>query len=170
MTVSINICVPKWKSVECFSACGLSQQSAKHHVLPWSKWLFKGLLRNVLTLIAGGQFSVVCHSSLGLLKGGTHYSAVHYPLMNVCLVETKIQCLPLEPRAGRVKFSKIKTMCPSATQGGLLLHIIHVWGSPGNSGNSVRLYFFWAPKSLQMVIAAMKLKDACSLEGKLWST
>ena len=27
--------------------------------------------------------------------------------------------------------------------------------------------FFWAPKSLQMVAAAMKLKDACSLEGKL---
>ena len=36
----------------------------------------------------------------------------------------------------------------------------------GNSGNSVRL-FFWAPKSLQMVTAAMKLKDAYSLEGKL---
>ena len=28
--------------------------------------------------------------------------------------------------------------------------------------------FFWAPKSLQMVIAAMKLKDTYSLEGKLW--
>ena len=27
--------------------------------------------------------------------------------------------------------------------------------------------FFWAPKSLQMVIAAMELKDAYSLEGKL---
>ena len=27
--------------------------------------------------------------------------------------------------------------------------------------------FFWAPKSLQMVVAAMKLKDAYSLEGKL---
>ena len=37
----------------------------------------------------------------------------------------------------------------------------------GNSGNCVRLYFFGAPKSLQMVIAAMKLKDAYSLEGKL---
>ena len=36
----------------------------------------------------------------------------------------------------------------------------------GNSGNSVRLYF-WALKSLQMVIAAMKLEDAYSLEGKL---
>ena len=37
----------------------------------------------------------------------------------------------------------------------------------GNSGNSVRLYLFGAPKSLQMVTAAMKLKDAYSLEGKL---
>ena len=34
----------------------------------------------------------------------------------------------------------------------------------GNSGNSERLYFWGAPKSLQMVIAAMKLKDAYSLE------
>ena len=30
--------------------------------------------------------------------------------------------------------------------------------------------FVWATKSLQMVIAAMKLKDACSLEEKLWPT
>ena len=37
----------------------------------------------------------------------------------------------------------------------------------GNSGNSVRLCFFGAPKLLQMVIKAMKLKDAYSLEGKL---
>ena len=36
-----------------------------------------------------------------------------------------------------------------------------------DSGNSERL-FFWTPKSLQMVTAAMKLKDACSLEEKLW--
>ena len=27
--------------------------------------------------------------------------------------------------------------------------------------------YFWSPKSLQMVTAAMKLKDTCSLEGKL---
>ena len=36
----------------------------------------------------------------------------------------------------------------------------------GNNGNSERL-FSWAPKSLQLVIAALKLKDACSLEEKL---
>ena len=36
-------------------------------------------------------------------------------------------------------------------------------------GETVTL-FLGAPKSLQMVIAAMKLKDAYSLEGKLWPT
>jgi len=36
-----------------------------------------------------------------------------------------------------------------------------------NSGNSFRLYFWGAPKSLEMVTAAMKLKDVYSLEGKL---
>ena len=35
-------------------------------------------------------------------------------------------------------------------------------------GETVADLFFWAPISLQMVIAAMKLKDACSLEEKLW--
>ena len=40
----------------------------------------------------------------------------------------------------------------------------------GNNGNSERLYFWGAPKSLQMVTAAMKLKHTCSLEEKLWQT
>ena len=37
----------------------------------------------------------------------------------------------------------------------------------GNNGSSKRLYFLGFQKSLQMVTAAMKLKDACSLEKKL---
>ena len=37
----------------------------------------------------------------------------------------------------------------------------------GNHGSIERLYFWGAPKSLQMVTAAMKLKDAYSLEEKL---
>jgi len=37
----------------------------------------------------------------------------------------------------------------------------------GNNGNSDRLYFGGAPKSLQMLMSAMKLKDACSLIEKL---
>ena len=37
-------------------------------------------------------------------------------------------------------------------------------------GETVSDFIFWAPKSLQMVTAAMILKDAYSLEGKLWPT
>ena len=37
----------------------------------------------------------------------------------------------------------------------------------GNNENSDKLYFGGAPKSLQMVNEAMKLKDTCSLEEKL---
>ena len=37
-------------------------------------------------------------------------------------------------------------------------------------GETVSDFISWAPKSLQMVIAVMKLKDACSLEEKLWPT
>ena len=41
------------------------------------------------------------------------------------------------------------------------------WQIDGETVETVRLYFWGAPKSLQMVIAAMKLKDACLLEEKL---
>jgi len=44
------------------------------------------------------------------------------------------------------------------------------WQIDGETVDTVSDFTFWAPKSLQMVIAALKLKDACSLEGKLWST
>ena len=37
----------------------------------------------------------------------------------------------------------------------------------GETMETVTTLFSWAPKSLQMVTAAMKLKDTCSLEGKL---
>ena len=41
------------------------------------------------------------------------------------------------------------------------------WQIDGEQWKQWLTLFFWAPKSLQMVIAAMKLKDAYSLEGKL---
>ena len=40
------------------------------------------------------------------------------------------------------------------------------WQIGGETMETVRDYFLWAPKSLQMETAAMKLKDACSLEEK----
>ena len=44
------------------------------------------------------------------------------------------------------------------------------WEIDGETLETVSDFLFWAPKSLQMVIAAMKLKDSYSLEGKLWPT
>ena len=41
------------------------------------------------------------------------------------------------------------------------------WQVDGEQWKQWLALFFWAPKSLQMVTAAMKLKDACSLEEKL---
>ena len=45
------------------------------------------------------------------------------------------------------------------------------WQIDGETMETVRdFFFFLAPESLQMVTAAMKLKDTCSLEEKLWPT
>ena len=41
------------------------------------------------------------------------------------------------------------------------------WQIYGETVETVADFIFWAPKSMQMVTAAMKLKDACSLEEKL---
>ena len=45
--------------------------------------------------------------------------------------------------------------------------LITSWQIYGETVEIVTDYFFWAPKSLQMVTAAIKLKDICSLEEKL---
>ena len=44
------------------------------------------------------------------------------------------------------------------------------WQIDGETMGKVSVFIFLAPKSLQMVTAAMKLKDAYSLEEKLWPT
>ena len=44
------------------------------------------------------------------------------------------------------------------------------WQIDGETVETVADFIFWAPKSLQMVTGAMKLKDTYSLEEKLWPT
>ena len=48
--------------------------------------------------------------------------------------------------------------------------LITSWQMMGKQWKQWETLFFWAPKSLQMVTAAMMLKDTCSLEEKLWPT
>ena len=47
---------------------------------------------------------------------------------------------------------------------------ISSWQIDGETMETVADYFFWTPKSLQIVITAMKSKDTYSLEEKLWPT
>ena len=61
----------------------------------------------------------------------------------------------------KLKIQKTKIMASSP---------ITSWEIDGETVETVRDLIFWAPKSLQMVTIAMKLKDAYSLEGKLWPT
>jgi len=58
-----------------------------------------------------------------------------------------------------IQKTKIMESCP-----------ITSWEIDGETVEQCQTLFFWAPKSLQMVTAVMKLKDAYSLEGKLWPT
>ena len=44
------------------------------------------------------------------------------------------------------------------------------WQIDGETVGTVADFIFWAPKSLQVVTAAMKLKDVCFLEEKLFQT
>ena len=58
----------------------------------------------------------------------------------------------------KLNIQKTKIMAPGP---------ITSWEIDGETRETETL-FFWAPKSLQMVTAAMNLKDTYSLEGKLW--
>ena len=76
--------------------------------------------------------------------------------------ELKSLLMKVEEESGKVglKFNiqkiKIMTSGPIAS-----------WQIDGETMETVRALFSWAPNSLQMVIAAVKLKDVCSLEEKL---
>ena len=61
----------------------------------------------------------------------------------------------------KLNIQKTKIMASSPTTS---------WQIDGETKKQWETLFLWAPKSLQMVTAAMKLKDACSLEEKLWPT
>ena len=56
-----------------------------------------------------------------------------------------------------LSIQKMKIIAPSP---------ITSWQIDGETMETVQTLFSWAPKSLQMVTTAMKLKDACSLEEK----
>ena len=71
------------------------------------------------------------------------------------LMKVKVES---EKVALKLNIQKMKIMASGPTTS---------WEIDGETEETVSDFIFWAPKSLQMVTAAMKLKDAYSLEGRL---
>ena len=102
----------------------------------------------------------------GIKTGGRNINNLRYAGDTTLVAESeeelKSLLMKVKEESGK---SWLKAQHSENEEHGIWYH--HFMGNRwGNSGNSVRL-FFWAPKSLQIVTAAMKLKDAYSLEGKL---
>ena len=109
--------------------------------------------------------------SIELVMPSNHF-ILSYPLLLLPPIFPRIRVLPNKsvlhirgPNYWSFSFSIV----PSNEHSGICVHhfTANRWG---NSGNSGWLYFWGAPKSLQIMIEAMKLKHAYSLEGKLWPT
>ena len=100
---------------------------------------------------------------------GRNINNLRYADDTACIAESKgeLKTLLMKVKEEREKvglklnIQKTKIMASSP---------ITSWQIDGERMETVTDFIFWAPKSLQMVTAAMKLKDACSLEEKLWST
>ena len=109
----------------------------------------------------GGQ------QSIGSQRAGHDWSKLAHmtPPMAECGKELKSLLMKMKEESEKVGLKlyiqKTKIMASGP---------ITSWQIDGETRKQWDTLFFWAPKSLQMVMAAMKLKDTCSLEGKLWLT
>ena len=103
----------------------------------------------------------------GIKIAGRNINNLRYADDTILMAESKeLKSLLMKAKeSGKVglklNIQKTKIMASSA---------ITSWQIDGETMETVTDVIFWAPKSLQMVTAAMKLKDAYSLEGKLWPT
>ena len=92
------------------------------------------------------------------------YSCLENPMNSTAENEKEIKSLLMKVREEsekvglKLNIQKTKMMASSP---------IISWQIDGKTMETVIVLFSWAPKSLQIVTAAMKLKDACSLEEKL---
>ena len=102
----------------------------------------------------------------GIKIAGTNINNLRYADDTTLMAESEEELKSLLIKVkGESENAGLKLSIQKSEDHGIWSHhfMANRWGS---NGNSDRL-FFWAPKSLQIMTAAMKLKDAYSLEGKL---
>ena len=75
--------------------------------------------------------------------------------------------MPLDESETKVKKKKVGLKLNIQNNKIMAFGPIISWEIDGETVKTVADFIFWAPKSLQMLIAAMKLKDIYSLKGKL---
>ena len=109
------------------------------------------------------SFEVFCRDANTLSNPKSHYNPIYS--INILLdseEELKSLLMKVKEESEKVglklNIQKTKIMASGPTTS---------WEIDGEQWKQCQTLFFWAPKSLQMVTAAMILKDAYSLEGKL---
>ena len=108
-------------------------------------------------------------SQAGNKTAGRNISNIRYADDITLMAEIKGELKSLlmrvkeESEKASLKFSAQKTKIMASGS-------ITSWQIEGKMWKQREILFSWAPKSLQTVIAAMKLKDTYPLEGKLWPT
>ena len=112
------------------------------------------------------QHARLDEAQAGIKMAGRNINNLRYADDTACIAESKgeLKTLLMKVKEEREKvglklnIQKTKIMASSP---------ITSWQIDGERMETVTDFIFWAPKSLQMVTAAMKLKDAYSLEEKL---
>ena len=137
------------KAVYCHPACLTYMQSTSWEILGWMKHKLESRLpeistgRNINNLRYADDTTLIAESEEELKS---------------LLMKVKEE----SEKAGlKLNIQKTKIMASGP---------ITSWQTDTETMETVKTFFYWAPKSLQIVTAAMKLKDACSLEEKLWAT
>ena len=121
-----------------------------------------GLKLNILGEGNGNSLQYRCLENL--MDGGAWWTAVHEVAKSRARLSDWHLHLNLKARNNiklKLNIQKIKIMASGP---------ITSWQIDGETMETVTDFIFLSPKSLQMMTAAMKLKDTCSLEEKLWQT
>ena len=115
------------------------------------------------------RYAVLDESQPGIKIAGRNINNLKYTDDTTLMVESEKELKSLlmgvkeeSEKAGlKLNIQKTKIMASSP---------ITSWQIVGETMDTVTDFIFLGSKTLQMVTAAMKLKDACSLEEKLWQT
>ena len=128
-----------------------------------------GIISSQLMYMQSTSWETLEEAQAGIKTAGRNVNNLRYADDTTLMAESEEELKSLlmkveeeSEKAGlKLNIQKTKVMAFSP---------IASWQIDGETEETVADYFWGAPKSLQMVTAAMKLKDAYSLEGKLWQT